>query len=91
LGIEGGPAENKFVTGILVATSVSKHLFRTTQEVVQADGAHTSFGKYTLFLAYTTTANGNMANVAFAILFGNEDIKNWTIFWEFVQKVHPVP
>jgi hypothetical protein len=46
LGIEGGPAENKLLTGILVATSVSKSMFQTTQEVVQADGAHTSFGKY---------------------------------------------
>jgi hypothetical protein len=76
LGIEGGPAENKFVTGILVATSVSKTMFQTTQEVVQADSAHTSFGKYTLFSAYTTTANGTMANVPFGMLFGNKDIKN---------------
>ncbi len=89
LGIEGGPAKNKFLTGILVATSVSKTMFQTTQEVVQADGAHTLFGKYTLFSAYTTTANGNMTNVAFGILFGNEDIKNWTLFWNFVKKVHP--
>ena len=51
-------------------------MFLTTQEVVQADGAHTSFGKYTLFSAYTTMANGNMANIAFRILFGNEDTKN---------------
>jgi hypothetical protein len=74
---------------LLVATSVSKTMFQTTQEVVQADGAHTSFGNYTLFSAYTTTANGNMANVAFGILFRNEDIKNWTLFWNFVKKVHP--
>jgi hypothetical protein len=89
LGIEGGPAENKFLTGILITTSVSTNMFQTTQEVVQADGAHTSFGKYTLFSAYTTTANGNMANIAFGILFGNEDTKNWTMFWNFVRKVHP--
>ncbi len=80
LGMECRPAENKFLTGILVATSVSKTMFQTTHEMVQADGAHTSFGKYTLFSAYTTMANGNMANVAFGILFGNEDIKNWTLF-----------
>ncbi len=89
LGIEGGPAENKFLTGILIATSVSKSIFRTTQEVVQAGGAHTLFGKYTLFSAYTTTANGNMANIAFEILFGNEDTKNWMVFLNFVRKVHP--
>jgi hypothetical protein len=89
LGIEGGPAENKFLTGILIVTSVSKSMFRMTQEVVQADGAHTSFGKYTLFSAYTTTANGNMANIAFGTLFGNEDTKNWTVFWNFLCKVNP--
>ena len=89
LGIKCGPAENKFLTGILVATSVSKSMFQTTQEVVQADGAHTFFGKYTLFSVYTTMANVNMANVTFTILFGNKDIKNWTLFWNFVTKVHP--
>ena len=64
-------------------------MFLTTQEVVQADGAHTSFGKYTLFSAYTTMANGNMANIAFRILFGIEDTKNWMLFWNFVKEVHP--
>jgi len=44
LGIKGGPAKNRFLSGILVATSASKSIFDTTQEVVQADGAHTSFG-----------------------------------------------
>ena len=48
LGVEGGPAK-------LIC------MFQTTQEVVQADTAHTSFGKYTLFSAYSTMANGNMA------------------------------
>ena len=76
LGIKGGPAENRFLSGIFVATSASKSIFNTTQEVVQADGAHTLFGEYTLFLAYSTTANANMSSVAFRILFGNGDIKN---------------
>ena len=75
--------------GILVATSASKSIFHTTREVIQADGAHTSFGKYTLFSAYSTTANANMSSVAFGILFGNEDIKNWTLFWKFVARIHP--
>jgi hypothetical protein len=65
-------------------------MFPTTQEVVQADGAHTSFGKYTLFSAYSTTANANMSRVAFELIFGNENIKNWTLFWEFVREVHPL-
>jgi len=75
LGIDGGPEESKFLSGILVATSLSKQQFANLQEVVQADGAHTFFSKYALFSAYATTANGNMASVAFGILFGNEDIK----------------
>ena len=73
----------------MVATSASKSMFHLTQEVVQADGAHTSFGKYTLFSAYTTTANANMSPVAFGLIFGNENIKNWTLFWDFVSNVHP--
>jgi hypothetical protein len=44
---------------------------------------------YTLLSAYGTTANGNMAPVAFGIVFGNEDTSNWTKFWEFVKKIHP--
>ncbi len=56
---------------------------------MQADGAHSSFGKYTLFLAYATTANGNMSPLAFGLLFGNEDTKNWSKFWCFVKNVHP--
>jgi hypothetical protein len=88
LGLKGA-AKDKFLRRILVATSTSKSMFQLTQEVVQADGAHTSFGKYTLFLAYTTTANANMSSVAFGILFGNENTKNWTIFWDFVCQVHP--
>jgi hypothetical protein len=89
LGIEGGPLELKFLSGILVAPLNAKHMCPTTQEVVQADGAHTSFGKYMLYSAYTTTANGNLANVAYGILFGNKDIKNWTLFCNFMAGEHP--
>ena len=87
-GLEDGP-QFKFVTGVLFATSSSKHMAPLLQHVVQADGAHTTFGKYTLFLAYATTANGNMSPLAFGLLFGNEDYKNWSKFWNFVKKVHP--
>jgi hypothetical protein len=48
------------------------------QEVFQADGMHTSTGEYTLFLTYTMT-----------VLFGNKDTKSWTIFWDFMCRVHP--
>jgi hypothetical protein len=30
-----------------------------------------------------------MVNLAFGMLFGNEDLRNWTHFWEFVVNVHP--
>ncbi len=49
-GMEDGP-QFTFLTGILFATSSSKHLVPLLQDVIQADGALASFGKYTLFLA----------------------------------------
>jgi hypothetical protein len=58
LGSEGGTAF-KFLTGILVAPSTSKAQVLFLQDVIQADGAHMSFGKFTLFTAYGTTANAN--------------------------------
>ena len=48
-----------------------------------------SFGKYTLFSAYASTANGNMSPIAFAILFGGETLENWNSFWTFAVKLHP--
>ena len=88
LGMEDGP-ELKFLSGILMATSTSKKL-PFIEEVIQADGAHMSFGKYTLFSAYANTANGTMAPLGFAILFGNEDTMNWIKFWTFIKSVHPI-
>lgn len=35
VGIKGGQVVNKFLSGILVATSASKTMFNTAQEVVQ--------------------------------------------------------
>jgi hypothetical protein len=67
----------------------SKHLVPLLQDVIQADGGHASYGKYTLFLAYGTTANGNMSPLAFGLLFQNENTENWLKFWMFVKKVHP--
>ncbi len=87
-GMEDGPKFTS-LTSILFATSSSKHLVPLLQDVIQADGAHASFGKYTLFLAYRSTANGNMSPLAFGLLFGNENTENWTKFWRFVKKVHP--
>jgi hypothetical protein len=89
LGMEDGPTQ-KFLTGIFITTSASKAQVPFLQEVIQADGAHMSFGKYTLFSAYATTANGLMAPLGFVILFGNEDTVNWTCFWKFIVSEHPI-
>jgi hypothetical protein len=79
-GLEDVP-QVLFLTGVLFATSSSKHLAPLFQPPVQADGAHSSFGKYTLYSAYAMTANENMSPLAFGLLFGNEDTKNWSMFW----------
>jgi MULE transposase domain len=59
------------------------------QDVMQADGAHTSYGKYTLFSMYGSSANGNMAPIGFAILLGNENESNWSKFYDFLVRTHP--
>jgi hypothetical protein len=48
-----------------------------------------SFGKYTLYSVYGTNANGTMSALGFALLFGNEDKKSWTRFWNFIKKTRP--
>ena len=88
LGYEYRP-QYCFLAGILFAPSSSKNMVPLIQDVIQANGVHTSFDKYSLLSAYGTTANGNMAPLAFVIVFGNEDTGNWTKFWEFVKEIHP--
>ncbi len=78
-GLEDGP-QFLFFTGILFATSSSNHLALLLQPVIQADGAHSSFSKYALDSAYATAANENMSPLAFGLLFGNKDTKNWSKF-----------
>jgi hypothetical protein len=46
-GFEDGP-QFKFLTRIFMSPSTSKEQFPFLQEVLQADTAHMSFGKYTL-------------------------------------------
>jgi hypothetical protein len=89
LGMDNGP-EIKFLTGILVAPSTSKVQAPFLQHVIQADAAHMSLGKYTLFSAYANTANMTMAALGFAILFANEDKSYWTTFWKFIKNTHPI-
>jgi hypothetical protein len=55
-----------------------------------SDRAHMSFGKYTLFTAYGTTAKANMSPLAYKIFFGNKDKANWLRFWAFVKRTHPI-
>ena len=89
LGSEGG-TPFKFLSGILVAPLTSKAQVPFLQDVIQADGAHMSFGKYTLFTAYGMTANANMSPLTYGIIFGNEDKVNWSRFWAFVKRAHPI-
>ncbi len=89
LGTDNCP-ELKFLTGILVAPSTSKVQAPFLQDVIQADAAHMSFDKYTLFSAYANTANMTMASLGFTILFGNKDKHNWTTFWKFIKNAHPI-
>jgi hypothetical protein len=71
-GFEDGP-QFEFLAGIFISSSTSKEQFPFLQEVLQADAAHMSFGKYTLYSVYGTNANGTMSALGFAFLFGNED------------------
>jgi hypothetical protein len=80
----------KFLMGILIAPSTPKKQLPFLQEVIQADAAHMVFGKYTLFLVYANTANGNMSPLGFGMLFGDKDKENWSHFWWFIRKTHPI-
>ena len=73
LGLADGTHQKTFVKGALFATLTSSHMVPLLQDVIQADGAHSQYGKYTLYSAYGTNANGHMSPVAFGLLFGNED------------------
>jgi hypothetical protein len=88
-GMSDASNQKTFVKGVLFAPSTSTHIAPKLQDVLQADGAHSQFGKYTLYQAYGTNANGNMSPFAFGLLFGNEDKDNWSIFWNFVKELHP--
>ncbi len=84
-----GEEKPKFVTGVFFSTMPAKTLVPLLQTAYQANAAHMSFGKYTLFLCYCTTANSNTFPIALAIVFGNETKDSWVKFWLFVKGVHP--
>jgi hypothetical protein len=79
LGLEDG-LQFKLLTGIMIAPSTLKNQVPFLQEVIQADVAHMSFGKYTPYSVYANTANGNMPALGLAMLFGNKDKDNWNHF-----------
>jgi hypothetical protein len=87
LGLEDS-LQFKFLTGIMIAPSTPKNQVPFLKEVIQADTAHMSFGKYTLYSVYANTANGNMSALGLAMLFGNKDKGHWTHFWKFINKTH---
>jgi hypothetical protein len=68
-GIGDSTHECQFVRGVLFAPSSSSHVVPLLQDVYQADGAHSQFGKYILYLAYGTNANGHMSAISFGLLF----------------------
>jgi hypothetical protein len=72
LGLEDGCQYN-ILTGIFISPSTSKKQVPFLQEVLPADAAHMSFGKYTLYSVYSTTANITMSALGFAMLVGNEN------------------
>jgi hypothetical protein len=65
-GLEDGP-QFQFLTGIFISPSTSKKQVPFLQEVLQADAAYMSFGKYTLYSVYGTNANGFMSALGFAL------------------------
>ncbi len=79
----------KFFSGILFSTSGTHKTLPFLQQVFQADACHMSFGKYTLYSCYSTTAICNTYPVAFGIPFGNEDKECSMEFWDFVKSIHP--
>jgi hypothetical protein len=88
-GFEEGP-QLEFLMGIFISPSTSKEQAPFLQQVLQADAAHMSFGKYTLYSVYGTYANGTMPALGFALLICNEDKQIWTKFWNFIKKTHPI-
>ncbi len=61
LSVEDGP-EMKFLIGILFATTMSKLQALFLDHVIQADAAHMSFGKCTLFLAYAGSEQNSQSD-----------------------------
>ncbi len=75
-GAEGvGP--DRFLCGVFLSISAAMNVAPLLQTVYQADAAHISFGKYTLYSCYGVATNCNAFPVVFGIIFGNEDKEGW--------------
>ena len=86
--IPDGQPSQLFFSGIYFSPNYTKLALPYLQQVFQADACHTSFGKYTMYTCYGTTANCNTFVIAVMILFGNETKVGWNIFFENVKKDH---
>ena len=80
---------NKYLSGIFFSTSVGLQVVPFLQKVIQADGCHVNFGKYTIYTAYGSGADGTMFLISCAIIFGNETSDGWGRFWEFTVNHYP--
>ncbi len=86
MGVRQG---NKYSSGIVFTPSVSLEVAHEMQNVFQADACHVFFGKYTIYTAYGSCADGSMFPLTFAILFSNETAAGWGRFWEFTIRHYP--
>jgi len=79
----------RFLHGVFFTPSFSQKTVPELQTLFMADACHLNFGKYTMFTCYGITANANMSQVGFAIIFGNENGASWKEFWRFIVQMHP--
>ncbi len=83
-----GKEKPKFVTGLFFSTMLARTVVPLLQTTYQANAAHMSFRKYTLFLCYGITANSNTFPIALANVFGNETKDSWVKFRQFAKGLH---
>ena len=71
---------SSYVSGLYFSLSAARQTVPHLQQIFQADAAHMSFGKYTLYSCYGRNANGNTSCVGMGISFGNETKDDWDQF-----------
>ena len=80
---------SSYVSGLYFSLSAARQTVPHLQQIFQADAAHMSFGKYTLYSCYGRNANGNTSCVGMGISFGNETKDDWDQFLQFIKSIHP--